>query len=508
MKKFNGFVLFLVCRHGWRCLNALGGVFAKQKLLSLISAGTLILNGCFSPYGADETNLTISLGDMGRVAVAPTEIPNLSYEVILDGPGGRRTESFSGTSASFRVRPGTYNIIVRAIGNRPSAYNITDFPNARMLRGWGSTRVSIRPGGDNRISLDMATATEVTNTAQFNVALSQTLGTREHIIVIKGDNITPAAFPSGTVTFVAEEARTIDMSGSNFLVGNVLTLGKEGMGGTLTLDGNGGPGVGAGMPLIYVNGGELIMNEGVTLQGRVNPTGNNGGGVGVANTAGSKFIMNGGIILDNEIIGGNGGGVFVDGIFTMNGGIIRGNTASWGGGVFVNGTFNMNDGIIERNIAERGGGVNNWGIFNVERGIIRNNRAVPTATAFSSGGGVWTGGTFTVNNFIEISGNRAISTGSNSGNGGGINWDGGNVLINNCRITNNDAGRMGGGIHEDNASWASDTFVIYAGLITENIADVSFGGGGLWGFSGSFTNPIIINATVTGNTPNNGWIFD
>ena len=450
-------------------------------VLFIISALLLILNGCFSPYGADETNITISLGDLGRVAVSSAEINTLSYEVILDGPGGRRTESFSGTSTSIRVRPGTYNVMVRAIGNNPGGAYLTDFP-ARMLRGWGSTRVSIRPGGDNNVSIAMATATEVTTSAQITAALGQSaaMGSREHIIVIKGTVAAPASNSvSGRVTLVAEDASTINMSNASFSVPNPvtnrLTLGKEGMGGTLTLDGRGAH----NEALINVSG-TLEMNDGVTLKNRFFTPGY---GAGVSLTS--------------------------SGIFTMNGGTIQDNTASLsGGGVYIpNGaTFTMNGGTIEGNTAQQGGGVFNNGTFIVERGIIRNNKAVghsTNPTPEPSGGGIYTNGTFTVNDFIEISGNHAEKAGA-SGRGGGIFWIGGNIYINNCRIVNNYANSTGGGIFETTNS-SSLSITIHAGIISGNIAVDD--GGGLGGGWGGFPGPTInfsLNVIVTGNTLSNG----
>ena len=367
-------------------------------VLFIISALLLILSGCFSPYGADETNITISLGDLGRVAVSSAEINTLSYEIILDGPGGRRTETFSGTSTSIRVRPGTYNVMVLAIGNRPSDYDNDpshaplNFP-ARMLRGWGCEKVTIQRGQDNPIPIKMATATEVTTQQQLDKALDQVLGTREHIIVIKG-SITdlPASGSytiSGRVTLVAENASTIDLSDAYFNIPNIadrLTLGKEGMGGILTLDGDGFP---TNYPLISVNG-QLFMNDGVVLQGR-NRNSGRGGGVAL-NGSEASFTMNGGTISRNTV-SSDGGGVLVDGngTFNMNGGIIDGNTATGSGGgvAVVNGSFTMNGGFITGN---RSGG---WGhgvhmtvgIFTINSPVGRVNISGNVTDGVGSGAG-------------------------------------------------------------------------------------------------------------------------
>ena len=78
----------------------------------------------------------------------------------------------------------------------------------------------------------------------------------------------------------------------------------------------------------------------------------------------STFTMNGGTITGN-VASYNGGGVFVnwDSEFTLNGGRVKGNVAShstatsYGGGVFAYGKFNMNGGAIVGNSADIGGGV-------------------------------------------------------------------------------------------------------------------------------------------------------
>ena len=82
---------------------------------------------------------------------------------------------------------------------------------------------------------------------------------------------------------------------------------------------------------------------------------------------GILYIEDGAIVNARVITSGN---------FTMNGGIISGNTATVGGGVdMVGGTFTMNGGEIRDNIATGwGGGVRVFGgIFTMNGGEIHNN---------------------------------------------------------------------------------------------------------------------------------------
>ena len=88
-----------------------------------------------------------------------------------------------------------------------------------------------------------------------------------------------------------------------------------------------------------------------------------------------------GLITGGSASNGNGGGVYANGDFTMNGGTISGNRAeNYGGGVYVSGrTFTMNGGKICSNTAGiSGGGVglndrNSSVTFKMNGGTICNN---------------------------------------------------------------------------------------------------------------------------------------
>ena len=126
-----------------------------------------------------------------------------------------------------------------------------------------------------------------------------------------------------------------------------------------------------------------------------------GGGFG-----GGLFIMHNGAINYNiaratrfgRIVEGYGGGVFVSSSrsriadFTMYSGTISNNIAGFGGGVNNNGDFTMNTGVISGNSTTEGdgGGVRNTGTFTMNKGRINSN------VAHTLGGGVsHTDGTFT-----------------------------------------------------------------------------------------------------------------
>jgi len=154
--------------------------------------------------------------------------------------------------------------------------------------------------------------------------------------------------------------------------------------------------------LVYVDGGIFIMNDGATMAGNSSNAvtigesyGNSGtftmnGGVISGNSGSGVSLRKGDFTMNNGVISGNSGnGVHLDnGTFSMTNGTIYGNSSS---GVYISsGTFSMSDGIISNNTAVRGGGVYlNSGTFTMRGGTITGN------TASEYGGGVYrNNGTF------------------------------------------------------------------------------------------------------------------
>ena len=155
-------------------------------------------------------------------------------------------------------------------------------------------------------------------------------------------------------------------------------------------------------------------------------TATTGSGGGVYNADGGQFTMNGGTISENTGSTG-GGGVYSTGAgsdFTMNGGTIEKNTVNAGyngGGVYNNtgSTFTMTSGDIcyhpptgvSVSPFAYGAGVYNVNVFNMHGGDIHDNKAS------TGGGGVYTSGTFTIDDTETTS---IIDHNTAVGNGGGI----------------------------------------------------------------------------------------
>jgi len=137
---------------------------------------------------------------------------------------------------------------------------------------------------------------------------------------------------------------------------------------------------------VYIGGesGTFIMNG-----GRIYSNYGKDCGAGVFVDAGGKFTMKGGRIYNNEVDSRNGrfgGGLYVKGAFTMQGGEIPYNIATEGGGVYVSeGTFTMNDGAIYGNTAfQSGGGVyvtDSGSAFTMQGGRIQGSRTSDGRTA-------------------------------------------------------------------------------------------------------------------------------
>jgi hypothetical protein len=243
-------------------------------------------------------------------------------------------------------------------------------------------------------------------------------------------------------------------------------------------------------PLVYVDGGALIMNKGAKI------TGNNsdwGGGVRVQESG--TFTMNDGEIFGNTAENDGGGvNIWSNGTFTMNGGTIFGNTAKngGGGGVINNGgTFTMNGGEISGNTAIHigdntglGGGVFTFGTFIMKGGEISNNTAW-------MGGGVWLGGNFIMSGG-KISGNTAKTAG-----GVGVATDEG-FTMRGGEISGNTASVDGGGV----AVWENSKFIMSGGEIFGNTASNGHGGGVvIW----SATFNMNGSASISGNTAKDGY---
>jgi len=284
---------------------------------------------------------------------------------------------------------------------------------------------------------------------------------------------------------------TITVNGDD-TISNGFTL-KEGIEVTLTSSSSSSSKGPFTLTIDTLNERHFVVKGALTLKNIILDGGNEdniGGGIKVE-TTGTLFMEKGAVIQNCsatvEIIMDYievcfGGGVYNDGMFTMNGGKIIGNTATnFGGGVYNKGKFIMNGGKISDNTAAYGGGVYNEenGIFTMNGGEISGN------TASTQGGGVYNNwdGIFTMNGG-EISGNMTTFFGGGIRNAGEFTMSGG-------KISGNTTNGGGGGIQ------TAGEFTMSGGKISGNTA---YEGGGVHN-AGEFT---MSGGKISGNTANKG----
>ena len=306
----------------------------KKTLAILAALCMATLSSCFSPWsGGGEGSITIAFGtpsQAGRIAIQDNDIDSITYTISLTGPGGVPYQrSFTGRGlVTIPVAPGSWAIDIRAEGPRPSGYD-GSFPG-QMLRAIGFGEADVRLGEDSPAEVRMISAVEVANHAQLSSAISLArIDGGEKIIFIMGDIEASGTYLIETagknITLASNTDLRISRAAGNLMAmfdisaESTLTLGRPGMGGSITIDGD-RLGINAAGSIIEISGGaNLVMNQGLTLTGNT----------------GNYYVR--------------GGAVHVgDGSFTMNGGTIANNFADFGGGVYVTptGTFAMYGGRI------------------------------------------------------------------------------------------------------------------------------------------------------------------
>ncbi|MDR2714334.1 MAG: RICIN domain-containing protein [Coriobacteriales bacterium] len=232
---------------------------------------------------------------------------------------------------------------------------------------------------------------------------------------------------------------------------------------------------GTGSYVVYVTSGASLTIEGITITGSK--------GYGIRNYG--KLTMSSGLIT-----GCSSNGVYnYQGTFTMLGGTISGNTASYGGGIYnSSGTVAIKGGAISGNTASAGAGVySSGGSLTMSGGSISNNTAsssfgggvyfsgsgtfVMSGGSISGNSGYWGGGIYVSSSSSFTITGGSISNNAASSSGGGIDSSGA-LNIAGGTITNNTTGSYGGGIS------STGPFVMKGGTISNNVANGSFRGGG------------------------------
>ena len=185
--------------------------------------------------------------------------------------------------------------------------------------------------------------------------------------------------------------------------------------------------------------------------------------------------------------------MYVDGTFTMSGGIISGNT---GRGVSVSGKFIMSGGSISSN---SGSGVyvensSNERLFLMEGGTISGNSGNGVDVGYTSNTG-YSSGTFTMSGGNISSNSRR-----------GVNVQAGTFIMKSGTISGHTADANGGGVYVNSRGVSFNTsgrFTMSGGTISGNTS--SGNGGGVY-VGGTFT---MTGGTISGNTAsgNGGGVY-
>jgi len=238
----------------------------------------------FRPRGVGEGTITIAFGTQGRVAVQADDIPDMTHNIILTGPGETITETINGVGrVNIPVAPGTWNISVRGYGPRPDVYD-DSFPK-EMLRGLGSYTVEVRAGETSAAGVRMISAAEVRTARQLASAiyLARDDGAGrpdggEKIIIITDDIATDVRHTvrsNQNITFTAYDdtdvviSRTPEFTGTLFYIKGDLNIGRLGRTGLISI-GGGYADIMDGVPLIEVfPDARLVMNKELRLKGNL-----------------------------------------------------------------------------------------------------------------------------------------------------------------------------------------------------------------------------------------------
>jgi len=203
-----------------------------------------------------------------------------------------------------------------------------------------------------------------------------------------------------------------------------------------------------------------------------------GGGVAVNN---SRIYMEEGVIIYNNTATTNGGGIAVGGenaafpgILTMTGGRIEGNRANAsGGGIHLPAgrRLYVSGGLIYDNeaLGGTGGGINAIGAIT----SLTDEATVEFNRSFSNGGGIHSTAILTISDDVEIINNQAGI------NGGGLHSTGTTTITDDVIIENNRAQTNGGGISSTGVTVLHDRALIYNNRANLQGGGIHVGGTGI-----------------------------
>lgn len=313
-----------------------------------------------------------------------------------------------------------------------------------------------------------------------------------------------AADPGDTIEILSSSAHTE----SDIYLNKDLTIAGFGYSNTI-IQAHSTAGVATESVFVIVSGAQVTMQSLTIRRGG----GGNGGGVRILDGA---LILDAVSVLEHEVFG-YGGAIYVAAGATLQvmGGQIYSNEASRGGGVYNLGSAEIINVIISGNQADvQGGGIYNGGAL-VLRSTQIFGSGIENWHSTSEGGGIYHTGTSLSIQDSVISGNHIDGLSGNGGGldlkgtgtttvagstivgntanavGGGVRIRSGNLVMEDCIVSANEA-LLGGGLQL--TSGPSDITRISNSVVAYNLSDT---GGGIWIESSGST--YLVNSTVSGN---------
>jgi|GEM_PF-3161236 len=195
-----------------------------------------------------------------------------------------------------------------------------------------------------------------------------------------------------------------------------------------------------GFSIFTVNSGQTVKISGIAIQGGINDISYPTDGGGIDNT-GILTISDSAIVETTAI---NGGGIFNSGTLTSSNNTFLGDAASNAGGAIdnvgiatvANTSFDGNSAEAGSGVVTYGGGIYNNGVLTVNESVFFEN----TAGFSGDGGGLYNAGTATIKHSTLV---------ENGASYGGGSYNAGTLTIANSNFVDNIAYGNGAGIYNN-----------------------------------------------------------
>jgi fibronectin-binding autotransporter adhesin len=317
------------------------------------------------------------------------------------------------------------------------------------------------------------------------------------------------AAPGATIIFQSSlSGQTIVLTNGEIILSNSVTIDASALASGIQINGDNTDRV------FTVNSGATVVLNSLTIT--------NGFAMGTNNLENSFSAVGG---------DGDGGGIYNNGILTLDSCILTGNKVqggfapdgtagrSQGGGIYNNGTLTLNSCALTGNIVDGnigggdlgdcyGGAICNNGTVMINNCNLSNNSINAGDTDYAYGGAIYDNGTLTITNSTVA--NNSAGAIEDDAQGGAISIQAGTVTVNNSTLANNIAecsvGATGGAI-DNGGTLTMDNCTLSGNSATGD----GYNGGGINnGGTLRMNNCTLVNNSVSAGfgTPNGGGIYN